>query len=114
MRGRRFFDEERMGRVLFNLSDNARKAMGSSGRFTIIVGREGDDLVFLIEDNGEGMSEEVLEHIFEPFYSRSPQGGTGLGMLIAQSIVKAHKGTLRVDSTPGSGTRIHINLPLTA
>jgi signal transduction histidine kinase len=109
--GMAFFDEERMNRALLNLSDNARKAMGSSGRLSIVSEREANNLVFLLEDNGEGMSEVVLAHIFEPFYSSSRQGGTGLGMPIVKSIVKAHKGTLKIHSTPGKGTRIRIVLP---
>ena len=110
--GMAVFDQERMFRALYNLCDNACKAMASSGRFSIIIQKEDNDLVFLLDDTGEGMSTEVLEHIFEPFYSSSGQGGTGLGMLIVKNIVEAHDGTLNIDSTPGKGTHIRIAIPL--
>jgi signal transduction histidine kinase len=109
--GMAVFDQERMFRALYNLCDNACKAMASSGRFSIIIQKEDNDLVFLLDDTGEGMSAEVLEHIFEPFYSSFGQGGTGLGMLIVKNIVEAHDGTLNIDSTPGKGTHIRIAIP---
>ena len=62
-------------------------------------------------DNGHGMSPEVLEHVFEPFYSRSA-GGTGLGMIIIKSIVDAHHGTVSVTSEEGVGTVVSLFLPL--
>ena len=105
------FDSERMFRVLQNLSENARKAMNRNGRFAITVTEEGGTLVFDVADNGEGMSAEVLEHVFEPFYSSSKAGGTGLGMVIVKSIVDAHDGTIDISSAPGKGTQIRIAIP---
>lgn len=111
-RGFVVLDQERMLRVLLNLADNSRKAMGNHGRFAITARKEQNTLVLLIADDGEGMSAEILGHIFEPFYSCSRQGGTGLGMLIVKSIVEAHGGTIEIDSAPCEGTRIRIALPL--
>ena len=106
------FDAERMFRVFQNLAENARKAMGHNGLFSISVNQERDLLVFKIQDNGEGMSAEVLEHIFEPFYSSSKSGGTGLGMVIVKSVIDAHDGSIDIESSPGGGTRIAISIPL--
>lgn len=105
-------DKERMFRVLFNLADNARKAMNRNGNFSIIVVAEDQNLHFTVADDGEGMSEETLEHIFEPFYSSSGQGGTGLGMAIVKNIVEAHQGSLTIQSKVGVGTTIKLSIPL--
>jgi signal transduction histidine kinase len=106
------FDEERMLRVLINLSDNARKAMSPGGTLTVDVGHSNDLLTFAVRDTGEGMPPEILKRIFEPFFSSSRDGGTGLGMVIVKNIVEAHHGSLDVESGKGTGTVVHIRLPL--
>ncbi len=58
------------------------------------------------------MDRETLNHIFEPFYSTSDRGGTGLGMHIVKTVIEAHDGVVDVSSEPGSGTEIAISLPL--
>lgn len=106
-------DEERVLRALQNLADNARKAMSSKGGVLSLKSYlEGDQLSLEVADTGEGMSPEVLGHLFEPFYSASSQGGTGLGMLIVKNIVEAHGGTLRIGSKKGVGTRVAMRFPL--
>lgn len=107
-------DEERILRALVNLADNARKAMPRGGSFSVTAGVTGNDLDLLVSDDGEGMTAEVLERVFEPFYSSAAGGGTGLGMVIVKNIIEAHQGDLSVDSAPGRGTRIRIRLPLRA
>jgi signal transduction histidine kinase len=106
-------DEERVFRALLNVADNARKAMANKGgKLTLKAYREGEVLVLETLDQGEGMSVDVLEHVFEPFYSASSQGGTGLGMLIVKNIVEAHGGTVRLGSKSGVGTRVLLSFPL--
>jgi signal transduction histidine kinase len=106
-------DIERVFRALLNVADNARKAMSKAGGIlTLKSYRTGDRLVLETGDTGEGMSPEVLAHIFEPFFSASDQGGTGLGMLIVKNIVEAHGGTVRLGSKPGVGTRVLLSFPL--
>jgi signal transduction histidine kinase len=106
-------DAERVFRALLNVADNARKAMSrTGGTLTLKSYIDGDRLVFETSDTGEGMSPEVLGHVFEPFYSASGQGGTGLGMLIVKNIVEAHGGTVRIGSKPGVGTRVLLSFPL--
>lgn len=108
-------DEERVARALHNVADNARKAMAAKGGVLRMGSRrEGDLLVFEVADSGEGMSPEVLSRVFEPFYSSSGQGGTGLGMLIVKNIVEAHGGSVRLQSAPGEGTRVSLSFPLRA
>jgi two-component system nitrogen regulation sensor histidine kinase NtrY len=61
-------------------------------------------------DNGAGMSEEVKNRLFEPYFS-TKQGGTGLGLAIAKRVVSDHHGFIRVQSVPGEGTQFLIELP---
>ncbi len=110
--GPAIFDQERMFRTLTNLADNARKAMGPSGTFSIRAESEENWLLFTITDTGEGMSEEILEKVFEPFYSSSKRGGTGLGMAIVKSTVEAHGGSIELESAPGEGTCVSLRIPL--
>ncbi len=108
-------DAERILRALQNVADNACKAMSSAGGILTLRSQRDDELlVFEVADTGEGMSEEVLAHVFEPFYSASGLGGTGLGMLIVKNIVEAHGGTVRLRSERGKGTSVILALPLRA
>ena len=63
-------------------------------------------------DNGKGMPQEVLRHIFEPFYSTKKNKGTGLGMFITYGIVRRLGGDIRVESEEGRGSVVRIILPL--
>jgi signal transduction histidine kinase len=110
-RGPVLMDLERMLRVLLNLADNSRKAMPQGGEFQIHVSQEDSTYVLEVTDTGIGMSEEVKDKIFEPFFSFSDSGGTGLGMSIVKSIVEAHHGTLSVSSKRNGGTRFRIVMP---
>ncbi|HEY9594994.1 MAG TPA: HAMP domain-containing sensor histidine kinase, partial [Spirochaetia bacterium] len=105
-------DADRMLRVLLNLADNSRKAMPKGGTFTIAVTKGEKQVLFEVSDTGEGMEPEVQERLFEPFYTSSMEGGTGLGMLIVKGIVDAHNGSLSFVSARGSGTTFRIALPL--
>lgn len=107
-------DEERMLRALINAGENACKAMNDNGILTLRADVDGPDFLLTISDTGVGMPPEVLEHIFEPFYSSSGAGGTGLGMIIIKNIVEAHHGTVWVTSEVGKGTTVHIKLPVCA
>jgi signal transduction histidine kinase len=107
-------DAERILRALQNVADNACKAMSKGGKLTLISSRESDLLVFEVRDTGEGMDETTLAHVFEPFFSASGSGGTGLGMLIVKNIVEAHGGHVRLSSQLGQGTSVFLALPLRA
>ncbi|MCK5153460.1 MAG: cyclic nucleotide-binding domain-containing protein [Spirochaetales bacterium] len=106
------FDFERMMRVMMNLAENARKALAGKGIFSVTTENSNNTLQFRIKDNGEGMNKDIQKHIFEPFYSSSRGGGTGLGMVIVKNIVEAHEGELEIISSPGKGTEIRINMPI--
>lgn len=104
-------DEERLVRVLTNIADNARKAMQKGGTLTISAQRDGDVVHMIAADDGAGMTPEVLKRVFEPFYSSSTEGGTGLGLVIVKSIIEAHRGSLEIDSEIGKGTTVRVDLP---
>lgn len=104
-------DYQRIVRALLNVVDNGGKACSRGGRVSLEVSHEGDEAVFRVEDDGEGMEPETAERMFEPFFSRSERGGTGLGMMVVRSIIAAHGGHLEVDSRKGEGTRCTIRIP---
>ncbi len=104
-------DKERMLRARYNLADNARKAMPDGGTLKITVHAQGKTVFFEMADTGIGMSEEVQKHLYEPFFSFSKSGGTGLGMCIVKSIVEAHEGTLSFSSKEKAGTKFVIAIP---
>lgn len=106
------FDHDRILRVCKNLVENARKAIGRHGTVSIWYEKDEDTMRIGVRDDGTGMSEDVLEHIFEPFYSFDDQGGTGLGMAIVKSIVETHGGSIEIESRPQAGTEVSFTLPL--
>ncbi len=104
-------DRERMIRVLVNLVENARKAIGKRGKISVQIDERPMIVCIVVKDNGRGMSADILEHIFEPFYSADHGGGTGLGMAIVRNVVEAHDGTVSVESAEKQGTTVTIELP---
>lgn len=107
-------DRGQLQQVFLNLVGNALDAVGNGGRVGVACARQGEAAVRItISDNGKGMPEEVLEHIFEPFYTTKKDKGTGLGMFITYGIVRRLGGDIAVTSTEGEGTRVNITLPLT-
>ncbi len=122
-------DTSQLEQVLVNLATNARDAMPDGGVLTMKTtqtvidkefcrmhgyGEPGEYALMTVEDTGTGMSKDVQQKIFDPFYTTKDTGkGTGLGLAIAWGIVKQHKGYILVDSDPGQGTRFRIYLPLT-
>lgn len=111
-------DAHRMEQVFLNLIGNAIQAIGEGpGRGSITVGLVAiDDLIRIsITDDGPGIPEDVLPHIFEQFFTTKPVGkGTGLGLHICQEIVKDHGGEIRVDSHAHRGTTFVVEIPVVA
>ena len=110
-----------IGRVILNLINNAfyavnEKSKASSSGYTpivkILTKNLGDKVEIRIEDNGMGIPESIKEKIFQPFFSTKPTGqGTGLGLSLSYDIVKAHGGTVAVNSTEGMGSEFIVQLP---
>jgi two-component system sensor histidine kinase PilS (NtrC family) len=105
-------DTNRMKQVFWNLANNALKAMPGEGTLTIEVGWApgGERAEIRFIDNGRGMTEEERERYFQPF-SGSFDEGTGLGAAIVYRLVEEHGGRIRLDSDPGRGTRVCVEIP---
>lgn len=93
---------------------NASEAISENGRITIRTKNpDAESIIFEIADNGVGISEEDIAHIFEPFFStKQDVRGIGLGLAIVHGIIQNHKGRIHVDSEPNRGTTFSVNLPL--
>jgi PAS domain S-box-containing protein len=111
-----FADQMRMEQVLNHLISNAIKYSPDGGRVQIELVAQDEKCELYVEDEGIGMNEEQLEHIFDRFYradsSDSAVQGVGLGMSIVRHVVLAHHGEIHVESQPGNGTRVSITLPM--
>jgi PAS domain S-box-containing protein len=126
--GRVMADSTQIHQVVMNLCSNAAHAMGERGgvlevslnKVDVHEGAEafaldlppGPYLRLSVSDTGHGMTPEVLERIFDPYFTTKEKGrGTGLGLSVVHGIVKSHKGAITCKSMPGEGTTIDIYLP---
>ena len=108
-------DEVRLKQVLLNLLTNAAQAMEGFGRIQVKSWSENGQVLISVQDNGCGMPREVLERIFDPFYTTKPVGqGTGLGLALTKSLIELHRGQMTIDSEPGRGTTVWFDLPVCA
>jgi signal transduction histidine kinase len=100
-----------ISQVMANLISNAVQAVAVGGQIILSARDDGDMTEIKIQDNGHGMNDEVLRHLFEPFYSTKGDLGNGLGLYISHEIVERHGGSLIVQSQVGTGTEIRVRLP---
>ena len=102
--------------VVLNLLVNALDSIDAAGHVRVGVRRSGYEVVLTVTDDGCGMTDEVLEHLFEPFFTRRRSGqGTGLGLSIVHRIVADHGGRIEATSTgAGNGSTFRVTLPLAA
>jgi len=119
------FDPDQMRQVLLNLFQNAIDSMPEGGELTVTtrVVRPAHDALgepkgaaegrveIIVSDTGHGMTENVMENIFQPFFT-TKVGGTGLGLAVCQRIVHDHGGDIVVSSRPGAGSSFTISLPI--
>jgi signal transduction histidine kinase len=103
-------DAGALEQLFLNLLLNAAQAVGPGAQAGVEFTAEGGRLCVTVWDRGTGIPPEVMERIYEPFYSTSPEG-TGLGLPIALRIAQAHGGELAIESTPGEGTIVRVSLP---
>lgn len=105
-------DPPLLRQVFLNLFKNAVQAVGSRGTITISSRREGSKIIVTVEDNGPGIPDENLPHIFTPFFTtKSPGEGTGMGLAVSLRIINQLGGTIDVESTVGKGTAFSVVLP---
>jgi signal transduction histidine kinase len=105
-------DRSLVGRALTNMIENALHAMPRGGalHFGARLSADGGAIQIQIRDSGVGMDRAALERIFEPYFSTKAVG-TGLGLTIAKRNVELHGGTISVDSAPGLGTTVRVEIP---
>ena len=103
----------KLNQVFMNILTNSILAIEDTGDIYIGTSVVDDMARITMRDNGIGMSDETMGHIFEPFFSTRAVGkGTGLGLSITYSIIQEHKGTIEVFSKPGQGSEFVITLPI--
>ena len=105
-----YADGEQIKRALINLMKNAVQAMGEGGQLSVSA-RNGDGEVAIeVADTGPGVSMDVVERLFEPFFTTREQG-SGLGLAIVQQTLEKNGGRVELESVPGKGTSVTIYLP---
>ena len=113
---------QEIGRVVLNLLNNAfyavkEKKQSAPTEYTptvsVITKKTKNGIEIRVGDNGKGMPKHIRDKVFQPFFTTKPTGqGTGLGLSLSYDIIKAHGGTLEVESEDGKGTEFIINLPV--
>ena len=105
------FDSDKIKQTFMNVVLNAMEAMPQGGTLTVATFKQEDAVCIKVTDTGIGISEEDIEHLFEPFFTRKDKG-TGLGLANVKRILEEHRGTVKIESTPGEGTKVSMWLPL--
>ena len=103
-------DQAQLQQVLVNLIKNAMQAMTRGGTLTLCTGEGTDGVWVSVEDTGNGIPQEQINRIFEPFYT-TKEKGSGLGLMIVQRIIRAHGGRIELESHVGRGTTFRVWLP---
>jgi two-component system sensor histidine kinase HydH len=106
-------DPRRLKEALMNLVANAIEATPPGGEVVVEVRAAGDTAEIVVRDTGRGMPAETLRRIGTPFFT-TREDGTGLGVVLARSVIAQHGGSLRYDSEPGRGTSVSVMLPRAA
>jgi signal transduction histidine kinase len=102
-------DHFQMEQLFLNLVLNAIDAMPEGGTLTLRTRVAGGEVVAEVLDTGTGISEEIRDRLFDPFFTTRDVGeGTGLGLAVSDSIVAAHGGSIEVESNPGSGSTFRV------
>ncbi|MCY1020701.1 two-component system sensor histidine kinase NtrB [Pyxidicoccus sp. MSG2] len=104
-------DPDQLRQVLINLVRNGFQAAGPRGEVKVALARTEQEARIRVWDSGGSITEEMMGHLFEPFFT-TRDGGTGLGLSTAHSIVRAHGGAIRVRSSRDEGTEFVVELPL--
>jgi two-component system sensor histidine kinase HydH len=105
-------DPDRLNQVFLNLFLNAIEAMDKGGTLSVTLSEdtEASGVTVRVTDTGAGISEEHLEHVFDPYFT-TRQTGTGLGLAIVHKIMESHQGEVKVESEVGKGTTVTLFLP---
>ena len=105
------FDSAMLYQAFLNILINSMQAMPGGGEIDIQLTSKDNSVTITFEDEGEGMPEDVMEKIWEPFFT-TKEKGTGLGLGIVKNIIEAHNGTIHIDNRSAKGARVLVKLPV--
>ena len=105
-------DTAMLYQAFLNLLINAMQAMPEGGNILVELVSNGKQVSVVFEDDGEGIPDEFLEKIWEPFFT-TKEKGTGLGLGIVKNIIDSHNGTIQIENRSTGGARVTVRLPLT-
>ena len=109
-----WFDTTMIDKVLFNVLSNAFKFTKENGHINVSISKNNDCSILRVEDDGVGMTKEVIDHAFEPFFQGEYENyrGTGLGLALSKELIELHHGSIIVKSEKTKGSMFNIVLPL--
>ncbi len=105
-------DSNQLKQVFINIINNAVSAMQDGGKLALNTGRQGEYVIIRFNDTGHGIPKDVLQRIFEPFYTTKKDKGTGLGLSVSYRIVQEHGGRIDVESVWGRGSTFTVKIPV--
>jgi signal transduction histidine kinase len=103
-------DPQMLKSALLNILINAMEASQEKGKIRVSLGEDNGWIVISIGDRGEGMPLEVLDRVFDPYFS-TKSSGTGLGLSLTKNIIEKHEGNISIESKPGEGTLVTVIIP---
>ena len=111
-----FGDKDEIHQIVMNLLTNALDALfdgggGHRGSVEITFRETGDQVLFVVRDDGRGIAEDKIERVFEPFYTTKGSLGTGLGLPVVRDIARTLGGEVKLESALGTGTTVTVTLP---
>lgn len=104
-------DPDMLYQAFLNILINAMQAMPQVGKITVRICSNGNAVEIFFEDQGEGIAEDILEKIWDPFFTTKSKG-TGLGLGIVKNIIESHGGTVRISNRSVSGARVTVRIPV--
>ena len=114
--GMAWFDADKLDKIIYNLISNAIKYNKVGGKIDVSLSFDKEQAIIRISDNGIGMSEEKMKHLYTRFfdgdYRKQNQPGTGIGLALTHDLVKLHHGDIRCESEEGKGTTFTLTLPI--
>jgi len=104
-------DPEMLYQAFLNILINAMQAMPEGGKIHVEIGSSDNTVTIFFEDEGEGIPEDILEKIWDPFFT-TKEKGTGLGLGIVKNIIESHRGSIQVSNRPVCGARVKVEMPV--
>jgi DNA-binding response OmpR family regulator len=114
-----WYDKDKLEKIITNLITNALKFTKHGGKVEVVVrlSESNEWIEILVRDTGIGINQELLQHIFDPFYqihflAHQPFGGSGIGLALVKELLQLHKGKIEVNSIPGKGSEFIASIPI--